>query len=41
MKIIGEEKESIRDFIKSLNKQSKYFNDSFLIHIPVFLLLIK
>lgn len=41
MKIIGEEKESIRDFIKNLNKQSKYFSDSFLIHIPIFLLLIK
>ena len=41
MKIIGEEKVSIRDFIKNLNKQSKYFSDSFLIHIPIFLLLIK
>ena len=41
MKIIGEEKEFIRDFIKNLNKQSKYFTDSFLIHIPIFLLLIK
>lgn len=41
MKIIGEEKEFIRDFIKNLNKQSKYFSDSFLIHIPIFLLLIK
>ena len=41
MKIIGEEKDSIRDFIKNLNKQSKYFSDSFLIHIPIFLLLIK
>lgn len=41
MKIIGEQKGSIRDFIKNLNKQSKYFSDSFLIHIPIFLLLIK
>ena len=41
MKIIGEEKVSFRDFIKNLNKQSKYFSDSFLIHIPIFLLLIK
>ena len=41
MKIIGEEKFSFRDFIKNLNKQSKYFSDSFLIHIPIFLLLIK
>ena len=41
MKIIGEEKVSIRDFIKNLNKKSKYFSDSFLIHIPTFLLLIK
>ena len=41
MKIIGEEKEFIRNFIKNLNKQSKYFSDSFLIHIPIFLLLIK
>ena len=41
MKIIGEEKEVIRDFIKNLNKKSKYFSDSFLIHIPIFLLLIK
>ena len=41
MKIIGEEKDSIRDFIKNLNKQSKYFSYSFLIHIPILLLLIK
>ena len=41
MKIIGEEKVSIRDLIKNLNNQSKYFSDSFLIHIPIFLLLIK
>ena len=41
MKIIGEEKEFIRNFIKNLNKQSEYFSDSFLIHIPIFLLLIK
>ena len=41
MKIIGEEKGSIRDLIKNLNNKSKYFNDSFLIHIPIFLLLIK
>ena len=41
MKIIGEEKASIRAFLKNLNKQSKYFSDSFLIHIPIFLLLIK
>ena len=41
MKIIGEQKGSIRDFIKNLNKLSKYFSDSFLIHIPIFMLLIK
>ena len=41
MKIIGEEKEFIRNYIKNLNKLSKYFSDSFLIHIPIFLLLIK
>ena len=41
MKIIGEEKVSIRDLIKNLNKQSKYFSDSFLIQRPIFLLLIK
>lgn len=41
MKIIGEEKESIRDFTKNLNNQSRYFSDSFLIRIPIFLLLIK
>ena len=41
MKIIGEEKEFIRKYIKNLNKLSKYFSDSFLIHIPIFLLLIK
>ena len=41
MKIIGGQKGSIRDFIKNLNKQSKYFSDSFLIHLPIFLLLIK
>ena len=41
MKIIGEKKKSIKDFKKNLNKQSKYFSDSFLIHIPIFLLLIK
>ena len=41
MKIIGEEKEFIRNFIENLNKQSKYFSDSFLIHLPLFLLLIK
>ena len=41
MKIIGEEKESITDFIKNLNKQSKYFSDSFLIRVPIFLLLIR
>ena len=41
MKIIGEEKKSIRAFLKNLNKQSRYFSDSFLIHIPIFLLLIK
>ena len=41
MKIIGEQKGSIRDFIKNLNKLSKYFSDSFLIHIPIFMLLMK
>ena len=41
MKIIGEQKEFIRNLIKNLNKQTKYFSDSFLIHISIFLLLIK
>ena len=41
MKNIGEEKVFIRYFIKNKNKWSKYFSDSFLIHIPIFLLLIK
>ena len=27
--------------LKNLNKESKYFSDSFLIQIPIFLLLIK